>query len=577
MNALVIAKPTGGYVMLGQTYVNGGWTGKYGFSATDANSRELFRIDDEVCRFAGGAISFTATDVTFSDSVKLQWQSGGRNYATNSKETTIVASNGNYNYHTIPYFLEANTVYTFSAEASVVSGSITSYTILLYDLTNNIDGATALFTVGTRSKFTFTSPNSSLFRVLVYAGVAGSTANKSIKLIRYKLEKGYNATDWTPALEDVDSKLTRIDSDGIYTGKIKAENIDGDILSGKTINAINTSESTILQLHGRDGTLTGFDDAGVIQSQLSRGSLTFYDSLGTPAVFLRNSDISLSECQNSGSISVASVNSIPVGTGVSVSNGFSISKVGAYKGTIPMSISASGSIIVDEIDGLMHVSCTVTVYASVDLEWLNPSTGLYEPYLNGVAYMSAYKSSPSTSASCSKTGDANLSFTVSKTGTFRLKFSHIRNCYGYARSNGSHDQFDVVVSALDSTVSNTGTMLGSKVSNGTYIGNNGFISYNGTGDESFIVFDRLKYGAEFQVQASTELYSLNKAVKLSINNTGVDVLISGTTKLRVTNAGRIFIYGTPAVSTNVDGTGSNRYRLYLDEYNQLCRSPNNGW
>ena len=140
----------------------------------------------------------------------------------------------------------------------------------------------------------------------------------------------------------MDSKLTRIDSDGIYTGKIKAEKIDGDILSGKTINAINTSDRTILQLHGRDGTLTGFDDAGVIQSQLSRGSLTFYDSLGVPSVFLRNSNISLSECQNSGSIYEEAVNSIPVGTGVSVSDGFSISKVGAYKGTIPMSISASG-------------------------------------------------------------------------------------------------------------------------------------------------------------------------------------------------------------------------------------------
>ena len=377
------------------------------------------------------------------------------------------------------------------------------------------------------------------------------------------------------------SRLTRIGPDGIYTGKIKAENIEGDILSGKTINAINTSERTILQLHGRDGTLTGFDDAGVIQSQLSRGSLTFYDSLGVPAVFLRNSDISLSECQNSGSISVASVNSIPVGIGVSVSNGFSISKVGAYKGTIPMSISASGSIIVNESDRFINytnVSCTVTVYASVDLEWMNPSTELYEPYLNGVAYMSAYESSSSTSASCSKTGDANISFTASKTGTFRLKFSHTRNCYGNAwNSSKPSAKFDVVVSALDSTVNNTGAMLGNKVNNGTYIGNNGFISYNGTGSESFVVFDKSKGDIQFMVQANSYISSLNKAIKLSVNDSGVDVIISGTTTLRVNNSGRIFLYGVPGVSTNVNGTGTNRYRLYLDEYNQLCRSPNNGW
>lgn len=74
-NSIFVVKPNnGGHVMLGQTFVNGAWTGKYGFSATDSSNRELFRMDDEVCRFAGGAISFTATDVTFADSVKMQWR-----------------------------------------------------------------------------------------------------------------------------------------------------------------------------------------------------------------------------------------------------------------------------------------------------------------------------------------------------------------------------------------------------------------------------------------------------------------------------------------------------------------------
>ena len=66
-------------------------------------------------------------------------------------------------------------------------------------------------------------------------------------------------------------------------------------------------------------------------------------------------------------------------------------------------------------------------------------------------------------------------------------------------------------------------------------------------------------------------------MKLSVRNDYVEVLINGTTTLKVTNTGRIFIYGAPAVSANASGTGNNRYRLYLDEYNQLCRSPNNGW
>ena len=545
---------------------------------------------------ASGNIAWDAAgNVTFADSVKLQWQSGGRNLLPNSKRKPDAQGAGSSTYnpdgtwtitdgtswnvwvYVVPY--QVGEAYTLSIKCKRISGT---------------GGIEVYFREGDGYIHIPNSENigSDWKVVSVTRVIQGNNPNGnknlhfnfptgSIQVEYIKIEKGYNATDWTPALEDVDSKLTRIGPDGIYTGKIKAENIDGDILSGKTINAINTSNRTILQLHGRDGTLTGFDDAGVIQSQLSRGSLTFYDSLGVPAVFLRNSAISLSECKNSGSISVASVNSIPVGTGVSVSNGFSILNAGAYKGTIPMSISASGSIIVNESNDFINytnVSCTVSVHASVDLEWLNTSTGLYEPYLNGVAYMSAYSDSSSTYASCSKTGDANLSFTTSKTGTFRLKFSHTRNCYGTAwNSSNPSAQFDVVVSALDSTVSNTGTMLGNKVNNGTYIGNNGFISYNGTGDESFVVFDKSKWDFQFMVQANSEVCSLNKAVKLSVDGSGVNVVINGTTKLMVNNSGRIFIYGAPAVSTNVDGTGTNRYRLYLDEYNQLCRSPNNGW
>lgn len=44
--SVFVAKPTGGHVMLGQTFINGTWTGQYGISATDSNSRTLFRLDD---------------------------------------------------------------------------------------------------------------------------------------------------------------------------------------------------------------------------------------------------------------------------------------------------------------------------------------------------------------------------------------------------------------------------------------------------------------------------------------------------------------------------------------------------
>lgn len=526
-----------------------------------------------------GAIQISAdgTDITFSDKVKMQWQSGGRNYAPNSKETIIAAGSNQYNFYTIPYCLEANTVYTFSAEASVVSGSITYYTILLYDLTNSIGGPSALFTVGTRSKFTFTSPNSSLFRILVYAGVAGYTANNSIKLIRYKLEKGYNATDWIPALEDVDSKLTRIDANGIYTGSFTANQIIGDNISGKTINAVNASNATIMQLHGTNGTLTGFDDSGVMQSQLSRGSLTFFDSLGVPAVFLRNSTISLSECKNGGSIYATSAGSIDENS-TAYSGEFSISTLGAYKGAIPMSLSASGSIDVDghNDSGYTNVNCSVSVSVSVDLEWKNPSTGLFESYIKGVAYANAYSSTNTTSASCSSSAAASLGFTASKTGTFRFKFTHTNSCYGNAWDPSRPSvYFDVIVTSLTSTASNTGSINGSKVSNGTYIGTNGFVAYNAESGEKYLAFDKSQYYA-LSSKANSCFASPNENMKVYVEDDSISIYASGV-KFKVTSGGRIYMYNVPGAAVSTDGTGANRYRLYLDENSQLCKSPNNGW
>lgn len=555
----------------------------YNYSANDwgitgvKDGKYLFKIGSENY-IAGGAISWDAAgNVTFADSVKLQWQSGGRNYAPNSKETTIASSSHNYNFFTIPYYLETNTVYTFSAEASVVSGSISEYTIRAYDLTNDIGGPYSTFTVGSRGKFTFTSPNSSLFRIIVSPGVAGATANKSLKLIKYKIEKGYNATDWTPALEDVDNKLTRITSDGVYAGNITANQIDGDFINGKTINAVNASNTTIMQLHGANGTLTGFDDSGVMQSQLSRGSLTFFDSLGVPAVFLRNSTISLSECKNGGSIYATSAGSIAE-NGTAYSGEFSISTLGAYKGTIPMSLSASGSIEVDGHNNIVYtnVNCSVSVHVSVDLEWKNPSTNLFESYLKGVAYASAYSSTNTTSASCSSSAAASLGFTASKTGTFRLKFSHTNSCYGNAwNSSKSSAYFDVIVISLTSTASNTGSINGSKVSNGTYIGTNGFVAYNAESGEKYLAFDNSQYYA-LSSKANTCFASPNENMNVYVEDESISIYASGV-KLKVTSGGRIYMYGVPGAEVNVNGTGAKRYRLYLDENNQLCKSPNNGW
>lgn len=574
----------------------------YGFQMISHDGYELMAIGASYVngtniafgRLFNGAISGDAAgNVTFADSVKLQWQSGGRNLLPNSKRkpdaqgagsstynpdgTWTITDGTNWNVwnYVVPY--QVGEAYTLSIKCKRISGT---------------GGIEVYFRAGDGYIYIPNSENigSDWKVVSVTRVIQGNNPNDnnnlhfhftpgSIQVEYIKIEKGYNATDWTPALEDVDSKLTRIDSNGIYTGKIKAENIEGELLSGKTIRATNAADITTLEFHGKAGTITGFSDSGVVLSQLTRNSLTFNDDNGIPGVFLRNNSISLSECKNSGDVYASGTGQIPFGNKTVESGSFTISNVGVYKGTTTFNFS--GSLDVSAIGANVQtiVECGLTVAVRADLEWYNTSTGLWESYIEGVCNCIYDRTSGTRSLSFAVTDiPASFSFTTAKTGTFRFRFSHTRSSWGRAWNKLDPDEiFDVEVNYITSVAVNGGAMSGSKLSNGTYIGNNGFISYNGTGSESFLVFDKSKGDIQFMVQANSEVCSLNKAVKLSVNGNGVDVVINGTTKLRVNDSGMILIYGAPAVSTNVDGTGTNRYRLYLDEFNQLCRSPNNGW
>ncbi len=573
------------YNFINASYI-GTYDSSYGFINVFAN--------DGSGSLAKGNIAWdTAGNVTFSDSVKLQWQSGGRNLLPNSKRKPDAQAFGSSTYNTdgtwtitdstgwnvweyaVPY--QVGEAYTISIKCKRLSGTggIEVYFregdgYIYIPNSENIGNNWKVVSVTRVIQGNNTSGNNNLYFHFPIG---------SIQVEYIKIEKGYNATDWTPALEDVDSKLTRIGPDGIYTGKIKAENIEGDVLIGKTIRATNTADKVTLEFHGKAGTITGFSDSGIVLSQLTRNSLTFNDDNGIPGVFLRNGAISLSECKNGGSVYVDSAGSIPLGDKTAMSNQFTISNVGVYKGTTTFNFSGSLDVSAIGTNAQTIVECGLTVATRADLEWYNTSTGLWESYIEGVCNCIYDRTSSTRSLSFDVTNiPASFSFTTAKTGTFRFRFSHTMSSWGRAWNKLDIDEiFDVEVNYITSVAVNGGAMSGSKLSNGTYIGNNGFISYNGTGDESFIVFDKSKGDFQFRVQANSEVCSLNKAIKLSINESGVDVIISGTTKLRVNNSGRIFIYGAPAVSTTVDGTGTNRYRLYLDEYNQLCRSPNNGW
>lgn len=140
---------------------------------------------------------------------------GGRNLLYNSKGPRVVGPSNtgapadNYKYATyvITEPVEVNAIYTFTARIEVLKGDIDTITVYSYDppaVRRNLplkeDGTISFTGILTNNKLPTT--------ILVYAGIAGQTRDKSIEISEVKLEKGNIATDWTPAPEDEIKSVT---------------------------------------------------------------------------------------------------------------------------------------------------------------------------------------------------------------------------------------------------------------------------------------------------------------------------------------------------------------------------------
>lgn len=167
-------------------------------------------------------------------------QIGSRNYIKDSVSRTLTAnSTSNWYYHNLYTGLE-NTQYTFSVEKiSVISGSATKVSVLIYDINNAKLIQTMYLNVSnSKQQISFTPPPSSAaLSLLIYAGVAGSTAGNSLKYEHMKLEKGSKATDWSPAPEDrsyLVNTLSPTQADGMWLGSDGKLNITAtQIKAGK--------------------------------------------------------------------------------------------------------------------------------------------------------------------------------------------------------------------------------------------------------------------------------------------------------------------------------------------------------
>ena len=151
-------------------------------------------------------------------------QIGSRNYIKDSVSRTLTANSTSDWYYNNLYTGLENTQYTFSVgKISVISGSATKVSVLIYDINNAKLIQTMYLNVSnSKQQISFTPPPSSAaLSLLIYAGVAGSTAGNSLKYEHMKLEKGSKATDWTPAPEDrsyLINTLSPTQADGLWLG-----------------------------------------------------------------------------------------------------------------------------------------------------------------------------------------------------------------------------------------------------------------------------------------------------------------------------------------------------------------------
>lgn len=198
-------------------------------------------------------VAFTEMEATIDD-IKV----GGRNLIRDSKEYTFAKSTGDYNYWNTQVSLKNSTEYTFSVgKSELLEGVDTKFSVRVYDLITKVSVSKEILISDERQYVTMLVPETGNFTLLIYSGTAGSTANKVLKLYEVKLEEGNKATDWTPATEDIDSKMETLNTElNVQQGQIDTliENTtitkDGVTTQlkdeyNKTVDTVNSHTATI--------------------------------------------------------------------------------------------------------------------------------------------------------------------------------------------------------------------------------------------------------------------------------------------------------------------------------------------
>lgn len=131
------------------------------------------------------------------------------------------ATNANYNFTDIIPGLRANPGVTYTitiGSATLTSGTATEFASLIYDFTSNIALATVTTSFGSNRSYTITCPSnvdaSHKLRIIIYAGINGSTAGNSVKYTNAKIKwpiTDINAGE-NASFTDVNDLYTKLDS-----------------------------------------------------------------------------------------------------------------------------------------------------------------------------------------------------------------------------------------------------------------------------------------------------------------------------------------------------------------------------
>lgn len=235
-------------------------------------------------------------------SVKLNdLRIGGRNLFKNSKGPFRLNPDetNNYLYYGFDCDMELNETYAVSADIEVTDGDVTQVSILPYP---GGKAESCAITASGRVSRIFTKTTDTIVRVLIYAGIAGSTAGNGIIIRNVKIEKGNQATDWTPAPEDVDNDISSasktatnfmdLSSSGLVVGDMTAATLCKNLLigstdirirTGTTDNAVFAADKIELAKNNASATISMLNDTFKIhyESNASTKGLGVYGKTST--------------------------------------------------------------------------------------------------------------------------------------------------------------------------------------------------------------------------------------------------------------------------------------------------------